>query len=51
MMKWIIQDWTGARKFPDKVFDTFEDGWEFLRGEFPDDEETWGEFYVEPQKD
>jgi hypothetical protein len=43
--KWIIQDWTGKRKFPDKTFSTFEDGWGFIRERFPN-EEDWQEFHV-----
>ena len=42
---WIIRDWAGNRMFPDREFDTFEDGWEFIRGQFPN-EEDWEEIYV-----
>jgi hypothetical protein len=42
---WVIQDWTGARKFPDRVFGSFQDGVGFLVGEFEDDVER-GEFFV-----
>ncbi len=46
-MKWIIQDWAGNHKFPNKTFRTFDDGIGFLDSVFPDDEER-GEFYVVP---
>ncbi len=44
-MKWIIQDWASNRLFPAKTFDTFEDGWEFVRENFPD-EKDWEDIYV-----
>lgn len=48
-MKWIIQDWTGSRKFTDREFDTFQDGWDFLYSlELP--EEDYQEYSVEPKK-
>lgn len=42
---WIIQDWAGNRLFPDRTFDSFEDGWEFVRSQFPD-ETDWEDIYV-----
>lgn len=45
MFKWVIQDWMGNRMFPDKTFETFEDGWEFIREQFPE-EGDWEELYV-----
>lgn len=50
-MKYVIKDWAGNRKFPDQVFDTYEDGWQFLYVQFPDDPEENGvlqDFYVVP---
>lgn len=41
---WIIQDWAGNRLFYDRTFATFEDGWEFIRSQFA--EENWQELYV-----
>ena len=35
MKKYIIKDWAGNRKFLNKEFATFEDGWEFLDTELP----------------
>lgn len=35
MKKYIIKDWAGNRKFPNKEFATFEDGWEFLDTQLP----------------
>lgn len=29
-MNYIIQDWAGNHLFTDKVFKSFEDGWEFI---------------------
>ena len=42
---WIIEDWAGNRLFPDKSFTTFEDGWEFIHTQFPN-EEDWQELEV-----
>lgn len=43
--KWYIEDWAGKQPFPDKEFDTFEDGWAFLQEKFDEDAEL-GEFEV-----
>lgn len=48
-MKWIIHDWAGNRKFPDKEFDTFEDGDAFICSQF-EDEVDREEFYVVPEE-
>lgn len=42
----VIQDWMGNRMFPTRTFQTFEDGWEFVRGQFPD-ERDWDDIFVE----
>lgn len=47
-MKWIIQDWTGDRKFPDHTFDTFEDAIAFLEEQFPNEVDR-EEFYIEQE--
>ena len=47
-MKWIIEDWAGNRMFPDKEFDSFEDGWEFVREHCP--EADWEDIYVEEKQ-
>ncbi len=44
---WIIQDWTGKHLFPELKFKTFEDGWEFITEQFPE-EGDWEELFVEP---
>ncbi len=44
---WMIQDWAGNRMFGDQTFATFQDGWEFIRDKFPD-EEDWQEMFVVP---
>lgn len=49
--KWIITDWFNNRCFPEKVFLLSEDAWGFIREEFPDDEEEWDEYIVEPLLD
>lgn len=49
LIPWIIHDWAGNHKFPDKVFETFEDGVDFLAQQFPDDEEEQAEFEVIPK--
>lgn len=28
--QYIIKDWAGNHLFKDKIFDSFEDGWEFI---------------------
>jgi hypothetical protein len=47
--KWIIQDWTGKHKFPDKVFNNFEDGIAFICEKFEDVKDR-EEFYVVPKE-
>ncbi len=55
--KFIIQDWTGKTCFFGKEFDSFEDGWDFLYEQFPDDgdkpedEQDLQEYYVEEKED
>jgi|TARA_R100000482_G_C5013581_1_gene96700 hypothetical protein len=51
-MKFKIVDWMNNRMFPDKVFNTFEDGWEFIYEKIHN-EEDHQEYYVvdEKQKD
>ena len=44
--KWAVRDWAGNRMFPDKTFATFEDGWEFVCGKFPDAHDEWEDIYV-----
>ncbi len=41
----IIQDWAGNHMFPSQTFNTFEDGWEFVREKFPD-EKDWEDIFV-----
>lgn len=45
MEKYIIQDWAGNHLFKDQSFETFEDGWNFIYSEFPDEEEL-EDYYV-----
>jgi hypothetical protein len=46
--KYIIQDWTGKRLFANQTFDTFEDAWDFIYENVPDEgEDTYDEYYVE----
>lgn len=33
MKKYIIEDWAGNRLFPNKSFETYEDGWAFIYNE------------------
>lgn len=42
---WVIHDWAGNHKFPDKEFDRFGDACAFLDEQFPADEDR-GEFWV-----
>lgn len=59
-VSFIIQDWAGNRMFPDKTFESFEDGWEFvyenvdnskfdLSGD--DDDSVFQDIYVVEAKD
>ena len=51
--KWIIQDWTGKNIFPNKEFESFEEGWEFvyenIQEEF-EDGGTYEDIHVVPKK-
>ena len=47
--KWIIEDWAGNHLFQDKVFDSFEDGWDFIYQnieEETEDDGTYDDYYV-----
>ncbi len=45
----IVQDWTGKRLFPDRTFDTFEDGWEHIYANVEDEGDgTFDDYYVVP---
>lgn len=47
--KFIIEDWAGNRIFPSKVFETFEDGWDYIREnihEETEDDGTYDDYYV-----
>jgi len=51
--KYIIKDWADNHCFPDKIFNSYEDGWDFIYCKFPvidgnDREDELGEFYVLP---
>ena len=48
-MKFKIVDWMNNRMFPDKVFNTFEDGWEFIYEKIHN-EEDHQEYYVLDEK-
>jgi hypothetical protein len=39
-MKWIIVDWTSTRCYSNKKFKSYEDAWDFLYCEFPDDDDA-----------
>ncbi len=43
--RWMIEDWAGNRVYPDRTFDTYEDAWEFIREQHPN-EDDWQEFEV-----
>jgi hypothetical protein len=43
---YVIEDWAGDRKFPDRTFPTFDEGIEFLHEQFPDSSEDREEFFV-----
>lgn len=44
----IIEDWTGRRLFPDRTFETFEDGWAHVYANVEDEGgNTFDDYYVE----
>lgn len=45
MTKFVIQDWAGNMLFDGKTFESFEDGWEFIYNQFPDEEDL-SDYYV-----
>jgi hypothetical protein len=45
----MIEDWAGNHLFKDRTFDSFEDGWDFLMEQFPNDEDLQ-DYYVIPKK-
>lgn len=48
----VIVDWTGKRLFPDKEFDSFEEGWDFVYENIHEEYEGDGAYediYVEPK--
>jgi hypothetical protein len=47
--QFIVQDWAGNHLFREKVFDSYEDGWDFLLETFPEDEDLQ-EYYIIPIK-
>ena len=45
MTKYKIVDWMNNRIFPDKIFKSFEHGWEYIYSKF-DNNEDHQEYYV-----
>lgn len=41
---YIIQDWAGNRMFPRKTFESFEDGWDFIYENIPEEKEWDGTY-------
>ncbi|MFZ8932363.1 MAG: hypothetical protein ACO2ZP_00495 [Bacteriovoracaceae bacterium] len=48
-MTWIIKDWMSNRLWPDKEFETFEDGWAFIYENDPN-EENYEDYFVEEEE-
>ena len=49
MDKWIVQDWSGNVLFVGKEFDSFEDGWGYVREVDPitdEDDHAHDDYYV-----
>ena len=44
--KWIIVDWTNRRLFKTCIFDSFEDGWEFIYETIPDEDNSYDDVFV-----
>jgi hypothetical protein len=49
MVEYIIEDWAGNHLFKDKVFESFEDGWDFIMQQFPDEDDLQ-DYYVIPKQ-
>lgn len=58
-MTFIIEDWAGNRLFKNKVFKSFEDGWEFIYSNVDnslydktgkDNDNAFQEYFVVPKK-
>ena len=45
MCEYKIVDWMNNRLFPNKVFKTFQDGWDFIYLKFPNKEDL-SDYYV-----
>ena len=43
--KYKIVDWMNNRIFPNKVFKSFDDGWDFIYLKFPNEEDL-SDYYV-----
>ena len=44
--KWVIVDWTYRRLFKTCIFDSFEDGWEFIYETIPDEDNSYDDVFV-----
>lgn len=51
-IKWHIESWAGRTLFDGKQFDTFQEGWDYIWENVPDDgdDETYSDFYVMESK-
>jgi hypothetical protein len=50
--RFVIEDWAGNHLFREKTFDSFQDGWDFIYQQFPDEEDLSDYYVVEysPEK-
>jgi len=47
MKEFIIVDWVNNHLFKDKVFNSFEDGWDFIQENIEDNNDnTYDDYYV-----
>jgi hypothetical protein len=51
MAKFVIEDWAGNHLFREETFETFQDGWDFIYQQFPDEEDLSDYYVVEFNKD
>lgn len=54
MNEFIIVDWADNHLFKDKIFNSFEDGWDFIReniSEETEDDSTYDDYYVINKKE
>jgi hypothetical protein len=47
-MNYILIDWCGNHLHPDREFDSFEDGWGFIRETYTDENDSYDDLFIVP---